>query len=91
VFITIITDGYLSIKYRSNYDWLEKRLVPPVAGAEADTKAPSTVSDLVIPGVIGSQEQLKLIEDDDLKYLAGNEAKLFVPGGAFNKKEIKSN
>ena len=65
--------------------------MPPVSGAPADTKAPSTVSDLVIPGVVGSQEELKLIEDDDLKYLAGNEAKLFVPGGAFNKKEIRSN
>jgi hypothetical protein len=28
VFITIITDGYMSIKYRSNYDWLEKRMTP---------------------------------------------------------------
>lgn len=24
-----------------------------------------------------------------IRYLAGNEAKLFVPGGAFNKKKIK--
>ena len=26
VFITIVEDGYLSIKYKSNYDWLQNEM-----------------------------------------------------------------
>lgn len=77
----------MSIKYRSNYDWLEKRMTPVLTSSEPAGTS-SVANDLGM--TIQNNEDLKLIEDDDLKYLAGNEAKLFVPGGAFNKKEIKS-
>jgi len=66
VFITIITDGYMSIKYRSNYDWLEKRMTPILPSISETPGGDNIPRDL---GMINNQnnEDLKLIEDDDLK------------------------
>ena len=56
VFITIITDGYLSIKYRSNYDWLEKSVAPPLP-MNMTSSDQKTTNDIVMPGVAGSMLQ----------------------------------
>ena len=36
MFITIVTDGYMTIKYKSSYDWLESRLIPNKAAIESE-------------------------------------------------------
>ena len=56
----------MSIKYRSNYDWLEKKMtpiLPPSSEPPGDYNIPKDL------GMINNQnnEDLKLIEDDDLK------------------------
>jgi hypothetical protein len=38
VFITIITDGYMNIKYQSSYDWLEKRVTQGGGGGGEHNK-----------------------------------------------------
>lgn len=80
MFITIVTDGYMQIKYQSSYDWLEKR----VNNLEANK------SDQVVKLPYDGQMATKhlKIEDKDLKLLGSKEAEFF--GTTLNKKEIKS-
>jgi hypothetical protein len=95
VFITIVTDGYMTIKYKSSYDWLERRdqAAPslPANGPPSEFMDDQEVYlrlkdkyEGVSAGKGFSAQEPALagqqIEDPDLKLLAGSEAKLFNNG-----------